>query len=114
MPDKPQDKAEELDFTKLSPGMQGYITELRQEVKKARKERDELKRQLEAKPPPPDVHNLSKRDYKKAKAEAMRNLVHQERERKDAAILSNITGLDAKKMTSDELRQFERKFRQRG
>lgn len=92
----------------ISSEVQDYISELRQEVKKARKERDELKRQLETKPSPPDVRELSKQDYRKAKAEYMRNLIRQEQEQKNAAILANLTGVDVRKLSPEEYRQLEK------
>ena len=98
----------------VSPELQEYISELRQEVKKARKERDELKHQLEAKPSPIDVRDLSKQDYRKAKAEAMRNIIKQERERGDATILTNLTGVDVRKMTPEEYHTLQKKLARRG
>lgn len=114
MPDKPQDKTEELDFTKLSPGMQGYINELRDTARKARTERDELKRQLEANPPLPDVRTLSKKEYRRTRAEAMNNIIRQEREQRDATILTNLTNVDVQKMSPEEYRQLKNKLARRG
>ena len=114
MPDNPRDKTEELDFTKLSPGMQGYIIELRDTARKAKAERDELKRQLEAKPSLPDVRTLSKKEYRRTRAEAMSNIIRQERARRDATILTNLTGVKVQKMTPEEYRQVKNKLARRG
>ena len=105
---------EELDLTKLSPGMQGYVNELRDSARKAKAERDELKRQLEAKPSLSDVRRMSKPEYRRTRAEAMQNILRQERERRDATILTNLTGVDVQKMTPDEYRQLKNKLARRG
>ncbi len=102
-----------LDFNKLDPGMKEFISELQQEVKKAKAESADLKRILEAKPSPPNVRNLSRRDYTKAKTEVMRTIIRQERERRDATILTNLTNVDVRKMSPEQYKELEKKLSRR-
>ncbi len=106
----PDEKKQEIIIT---PELNEYIGELRKEVKKARQERDELKKQLGVKPPP-DIRTLSQKDYAKAKAEMRRNLVRQEQEQKNAVILANLTNVDVRELSPDEYRQLQKKLARRG
>ena len=76
---------DELDFNKLPAPMQAYIDELRGTLRKVKAEsreiaaeRDRLKALVEEKQrdesKPPDVRTMSRKDYRKYKADTLRAL----------------------------------------
>ncbi len=108
-----------------------YTEELREALKEARRiarqaeletsvfqrqakyYKDELEKH-KGPPPAPDVRSLSNEDYRRAKSDAMRAIMRQERARKEAATLPDLKGVDVKKMSREEYAMLKAKLIRRG
>ncbi len=112
------------------PG-EDYVSELRQALAEARRvarqaelEKEVFQRQaaefkakvkeFQGPPAPPTVRTLSRKDYARAKSDAMRDMMRAEHARKEAATLPKLDGINVKDMTPEQYREFKRRLTRRG